>query len=53
MKKPRRGTSGMKHGKAVPQRHKGRQPADPIDIPVDPTRATVPIPGLKAGKRKT
>lgn len=25
----------------------------PDVIPVDPTRATVPIPGLRAGKRRT
>lgn len=41
--------SGQWHGQP-----KGKKKIDLADvIPVDPTRATVPIKGMKAGKRKT
>lgn len=46
------GTSGQWRGQPKGKPAKGKAP-DMVDIPVDATRATVPIPGLKAGKRKT
>lgn len=55
-KKQRKATgttpSGQWHGQPRPKG--GKKKIDLADvIPVDPTRATVPIKGMKAGKRKT
>lgn len=53
-KKLRRQGDGTRGGKSGQWRGQPKKKPDlDVRIPVDPTRAVLPIPGLKAGKRRT